>query len=271
MQHAAQVRALVYERLRKPLTGNIAPLQQVVSDVQSMAEQRGIVEQQSSLQPYQTITAWIADEIREVVWELAFQGIIVPGIDNGQQASLPWFKITEWGKRCLEKGEYLSFDAGMFMERIRKEIPNLDVVISLYLVESLKCFRNGTFVASAMMVGVAAEQIMLVLRKAVYDALGSPEKKKRFDNEAQGQVKRVYSAVWKRLDPVREQMPERLRESVGVELAGVFELVRKTRNEAGHPTGRSIEREEAEALLLLFPTYSKTVYTLIGWLATQRL
>lgn len=57
------------------------------------------------------------------------------------------------------------------MQRIRKEIPTLDVVIALYLVESLKCFRNGTFVASAVMLGVAAEQMMLVLRKAVYDAL----------------------------------------------------------------------------------------------------
>jgi hypothetical protein len=121
------------------------------------------------------------------------------------------------------------------------------------------------------MVGVAAEQMMLVLRKAVYDALGSPEKKKRFDNDAQWQVKRIYDTVWKKLDPVRERMPERLRESVGVELAGVFELVRKTRNEAGHPTGRSIEREEAEALLLLFPTYARTVYAVIGWLATQQL
>jgi hypothetical protein len=271
MQHSAQIRALVYERLRKPLMSHIAPLQQVVSDVQSMAEQRGIVEQQSAIRPYQTLTSWIEDEVREVVWELAFQGIIVPGIDNGQQASLPWFKITEWGKQCLEKGEYLPFDAGMFMERIRKEIPTLDVVIALYLVESLKCFRNGTFVASAVMVGVAAEQMMLVLRKAVSDALDSPEKKKRFDDDAQGQIKRIYDAVWKKLDPIREQMPEKLRESVGVELAGVFELVRKTRNEAGHPTGRIIDREEAEALLLLFPTYSKTVYAVTGWLATQQL
>ncbi|MGD0908564.1 MAG: DUF4145 domain-containing protein [Candidatus Acidiferrales bacterium] len=157
------------------------------------------------------------------------------------------------------------------MERIRKEIPTLDVVISLYLVESLKCFRNGTFVASAVMVGVAAEQMMLVLRKAVYDALDSPEKKKRFDNDAQWQVKRIYDTVWKKLDSVRERMPERLRESVGVELAGVFELVRRTRNQAGHPTGGSIQREEAEALLLLFPTYARTVYAVIGWLATQQL
>jgi hypothetical protein len=38
---------------------------------------------------------------------------------------------------------------------------------------------------------------------------------------------------------------------VGVELAGIFELIRKTRNEAGHPTDRIIEQEEADALLLL--------------------
>ncbi len=89
MQYSAHIRALVYERLRKPLMSRVAPLQQVVSDVQSMAEQGGIVEQQSPIQPYQKLTSWIEDEVREVVWELAFQGIIVPGIDNGQQASLP--------------------------------------------------------------------------------------------------------------------------------------------------------------------------------------
>jgi hypothetical protein len=271
MQHSSQIRALVYERLRKPLSSHVAPLQQVASDVQSAAEHSGVVEKGTAIPPYQSLTPWIEDEVREVIWELAFQGIVVPGIDNGHQASLPWFKITEWGKCCLEKGEYLPHDAGLFMDRLRKEVPTLDAIIALYLIESLKCFRNGTFVASAVMVGVAAERMMLVLRKAVYDALSSPEKKRRFDDDAQGQIKRTYDAVWKKLDPVREQMPERLRESVGVELAGVFELVRKTRNEAGHPTGRSVEREEAEALLLLFPAYAKTVYALIGWLATQQL
>ena len=45
--------------------------------------------------------------------------------------------ITEWGKHCLEKGEYLPLDAGLFMERIRKEIPTLDSVVELYLGESL--------------------------------------------------------------------------------------------------------------------------------------
>ena len=106
----------------------------------------------------------------------------------------------------------------LLVDRLRKEVPTLDTVMTLYLTESLKCFRNGTFVASAVMVGVAAEQMMMVLRKAVYDALSSQDKKKRFDDDAQGQIKRIYDAVWKKLDPVREQMPERPCESVGVEL-----------------------------------------------------
>jgi hypothetical protein len=44
MQHSAQIRALVYERLRKPLMSHIAPLEQVASDVGSAAEHSGIVE-----------------------------------------------------------------------------------------------------------------------------------------------------------------------------------------------------------------------------------
>jgi len=251
---------------------HLPALPQVVSYVQSAAEQNGVVEKQSPLQSYQTVTTWIEDEVREVVWAMAFQGIIVPGIDSSSlQAGLPFFKITEWGKRCLEIGEYLPFDAGQYMQRLKKEVPKIDSVVELYLVESLKCFRYGTFVASAVMVGVAAEQMMLVLRKAVHDSLDSAEKKKRFDDDAQGQIKRVYDAVWKKLDPVREQMPDNLRESLQVELDGIFGLIRKTRNEAGHPTGRSMEREEAEALLLLFPTHAKTVFSVTGWLAGQRL
>ena len=112
---------------------------------------------------------------------------------------------------------------------------------------------------------------MLVLRKSVHAALDSNEKKQRFDDDAQGSIKRVYDSIWKKLDPVREQMPESLRDSLQVELDGIFGLIRKTRNEAGHPTGRSIEREEAEALLLLFPTHAKTVFSLTGWLTGRHL
>jgi hypothetical protein len=46
---------------------------------------------------------------------------------------------------------------------------------------------------------------------------------------------------------------------------------RRTRNDAGHPTGRRMERDEIHALLLLFPTYCKMVHDLMVWLATNKI
>jgi len=63
----------------------------------------------------------------------------------------------------------------------------------------------------------------------------------------------------------------RFSEAIGVELAAIFEMVRRTRNEAGHPTGKNIERQEAEALLLLLPTHIKALYAVIEWLKTTKL
>ena len=79
-------------------------------------------------------------------------------------------------------------------------------------------------------------------------------------------AKRIYEEIDKKLDPIREQLPSELRDSLGTELTGIFQLVRRTRNDAGHPTGVRIEREEAYALLQLFPTYTKLAYDLVTWL-----
>jgi hypothetical protein len=58
---------------------------------------------------------------------------------------------------------------------------------------------------------------------------------------------------------------------VRAELSGTFELIRKTRNDAGHPTGRQISREEAHNLLLLFPQYCLVAYETMKWLALNPL
>jgi hypothetical protein len=261
MECSADLRALVYKALRKPLPSHTAPLGNVVIDVCQMAGE-------DFNGPNGTT---IADQVREIIWELAFQGIIVPGIDSGTQSSLPWFKITEWGKHSLERGEYLPHDATLYVERLRRELPLVDESIVLYITEALKCFRFGAFIASAVMVGVAAERMILVLKEGVSNRLDSEDKKKRFESAASDTIKRLYTATWKRLEPVREQMPDGLREAIGVELAAIFEVVRRTRNESGHPTGIKIDRHEAEALLLLFPTHIKTVYAVIDWLKTTSL
>jgi hypothetical protein len=176
------------------------------------------------------------------------------------------------GNECLAVGEYVPYDTGQYLRQIRSDIPTLDSTVDRYLIEALNCFRSGTHLSCAVMTGVASARVLLHLRDEIRKALQPEDRKQRFDSDTSGKViKRVYEEIWKRLDPNLERLPEILRGSVGTELAGIVELIRKTRNDAGHPTGRSVRKEEAFALLQLFPPYAKTVYAVIEWLRTNSL
>ena len=98
------------------------------------------------------------DQIREIIWGLVIQGIVVPGGSNSQP-DLPFMQISEWGKKCLESGEYLPYDAGQYLARMKTRIQGVDSKILLYLQESLTAFRSGAYVASAVMTGVAAKEL----------------------------------------------------------------------------------------------------------------
>lgn len=269
-----QLRAWIYERLRQGKTGSQElQLSDIGLYVRGKAVAAGILEQRPYIANYD-IPSSIADPLREILWQLIIQGIIVPGVGMGGatgEAGLPFFQITDWGKRCLEIGEFLPYDTGEFIARLKSKVPSVDQVVLLYLTEALQCFRAGTYLGSAVMVGVASEKILIVLRDAIQSALDTQQKKTKFSADTTGKsVKRLFEEIQKRLDPVLEQICSALnKEDINAELGGVFDLIRKTRNDAGHPTGRSIEREEAFALLQLFPAYCKSSYDVIGWLKTN--
>jgi len=61
-------------------------------------------------------------------------------------------------------------------------------------------------------------------------------------------------------------LPGDLRDDLDVHLTGIFSMIRRMRNDAGHPTGTTITRAEAYANLTVFPVYIEHAYGLIGWL-----
>ncbi|HEY7330954.1 MAG TPA: hypothetical protein VH592_25175 [Gemmataceae bacterium] len=61
-----------------------------------------------------------------------------------------------------------------------------------------------------------------------------------------------------------------IKENLDVALLAVFAMLRTNRNEAGHPTGKTVEREQAYANLIIFPTYLKKVYELMSWLKANK-
>ena len=120
------------------------------------------------------------------------------------------------------------------------------------------------------MTGVASEHILIVLRDTICASIKENDRRKKMLDSTENQTtKRVYEEVVKKIDPIREQLPAQLQDAIGTELEGIFQEVRRTRNDAGHPTDRVIEREEAYALLQLFPVYARTSYALIDWLRTN--
>ena len=145
-----QLRSWVYEFLRtvlerKPNDQN-TQLTDIESYVKPKFQQVGALPQDTpvgSSHLQQTTT----DAIREIIWSLIIQGIVVPGISGGGTygENLPWFRVTDWGKRCLQDGEYLPYDTGQYISRLRTQIPKVYPTVILYLTEGLNCFRSGTY------------------------------------------------------------------------------------------------------------------------------
>jgi hypothetical protein len=220
------------------------------------------------------VPGFISDAVRGVIWELIIQGIVVPGTGLGSGAGspgLPLFQITEWGKKCLASGEFTPYDTGKYIERLQAKVPAVEPSVILYLTESLNGFRGATYLGSAVMLGVGAETVLLSLRTAVHAALDTQKKQEKFDADTKGRpAKRISDEIRKRLESSMQQISNDLgKEDMTAELNGIFDLIRKTRNEAGHPTGRRVEREEAFALLQLFPSYCEAGYAVIKWLEKQ--
>lgn len=271
------VRDWVYQALKKPFSFNTPSLEDVLLSVYHQACQ------QSYLQPRMNgpilappsivaIPPDLQNDVRGVIWDLIIQGIIVPGVPNQMGSSgLPAFVLTDWGKKCLENQEHLPYDAAKYIEGIRERIPAIDNTVLLYLKEALASFRVGAYLSSAVMTGVASEKVLLLLRDGLEAALRTPDLQKKFAAATKGMsISRVYQEIWKRLEPNQEALANHLcQEDIKVELSGIFDMIRKTRNDAGHPTGREISRDEADSILHLFPVYCKTAYATMDWLSTK--
>jgi hypothetical protein len=158
-------------------------------------------------------------------------------------------------------------DPDGYLARVHREIPDLDELVELYLVEALGSFNARCFLATSAMLGVAAERAFLVMAQSyaassVSGALGmGKELDKRRSN---------YFALWtefrKRIEPVRGDLPEGLADQLTLD--AIADLIRLTRNEVGHPTGRRIDEDTARVHLTISPLYLRKMHQLTAYFDT---
>ena len=188
---------------------------------------------------------------------------------NMSNPNPPFFHLTEQGRRVLAQ---LSRDPGNpagYLAHVRS-VTELDEIAQSYLEEGLSCYVGGLFKASAVMVGVATESIVLGLRDSVVQFL-----ELKSENVPKGlkdwKLKQVLSALENFFDANKKKFDARLRENYEAYWTAFTHQIRSVRNDAGHPTSiEPITSDAVHASLLIFPEVAKLTSALEGWLNNEK-
>ena len=130
--------------------------------------------------------------------------------------------------------------------------------------------KANHLLAASVMTGCAAEKAMILLIEGFGNAITDAAAKTSYEKATKSRmIKNKYVALWDRIQKpaVQAQLPANVKDDLHTLLDRVFDLIRTTRNEAGHPTGKTIEKETVHANFLLFPSYCKRVYGLMAFFA----
>jgi len=124
------------------------------------------------------------------------------------------------------------------------------------------------------MLGGASEQAILLLIENYGNAIGNPNSRQTFEANVQkaSSIFRKYDIFEKHFSAHKGLMPQSLTENVDTLLRGIFDLIRNSRNDAGHPaSGTPTSRDIVYSHLRLFTPYYKRISELIAWLTINKL
>lgn len=212
------------------------------------------------------------ERLRGLIWEFIVQGILIPGRDDTAQYGLPFLTLTDYGKKVVSVRTIQPYDPDGFLSSLKTEIPNIDSEIERYITESLLAFRRGLLLSAAVTMGVASEKAFILLHEELTNSLTDPTKKMYFqDLQSNYRTKHKFDEVKSEIMSHKSRYPRNIAENLETHLDTIYQVIRVTRNEIGHPTGKTLSRSEVYVRLQLFVEYTKIVYQLINWLQTNSL
>lgn len=267
-----EARGLLMQALREPGWNQVGGLVRTVGLLKARAQ--GINPNQS-LRSYggdQYLDRGDASLLNEVIWSLIVQGILVPGLDDANQG-WPFLRLTEYGTRCLEEDRILPHDPDGYLREFQKAIPGADSTVVEYLTESLQCYIHGLSRSAAVMLGGASERAVLLLIESCAASISDRAKKERFESEIEKapSIFRKYEVFDKRFSSIKPMLPKQVAENADSLLRGIFDLIRVSRNDGGHPaSGGLVDRDTVYSHLRLFIPYCQRIDALVAWFSTNQ-
>jgi len=199
----------------------------------------------------------------EAVWSLISQGLAF--IDFSQSAPENWeLKLTRAGQEAAFDQGFNPDNAGQYLKKLQERIPDLSSLVLRYTHEAVRSYVNRCYLASAVMLGVASEAAFFDLAEAFASWLPENESskfRKILDDPRKHYISK-FEEFRKRIQSHKSELPPQLADNMALMMDSVLDLLRIYRNDAAHPTGKEIERDEAYISLQMFARYLKRMYDL---------
>ena len=185
----------------------------------------------------------------------------------------PWCHLTENGRNLLKNFSRDPANPDGYLQYLSSQA-SINEIAESYIREALQTYNASCFKATAVMVGCAAESIVLELRDALVSrmtALGKDLPR----GLQHWMIKTVLDAIEKELEPytkinIQPSMPKSLAESFSYYWSAFTGQIRSTRNEAGHPSSVDpVTPDTVHAALLTFPLQAKLTSELMSWINTS--
>jgi hypothetical protein len=207
---------------------------------------------------YPGISAFLNPEdtagILEAFWDLFRQGAVTLG-HGASQPGWPAYRLTRLGQRIAKQSPYRFHDTQSYVALIKSYAPDISPEAISYLEEASAAFYADCLLASSVMLGVAAEAEFLRLidiawQSPSYGAKFAPVTKPPF-------IRQKISKFLATIQPIVPSLPKDAAEDLEINFNMIQSVLRIARNEAGHPTSATPQREQVYINLQLFAPFAR--------------
>jgi len=200
--------------------------------------------------------------VTQTLWSLLGRGLVY--IDISQSAPENWeWRLTNAGTSAAKDEQFNPDDPERYLLRLQSNVPAISELVLMYASESVRCYTHESYLASAVMLGVASEAAFLEMAQAsVIWLQGAGEKLGKVLNNPREVYVKKFEEFRKRVEPRKGDLPPELADGMSLTFDSVLDLLRISRNEAGHPTGKSVSREDQYISLQMFGRYLQKLHDL---------
>lgn len=201
-------------------------------------------------------------------WDDLFRtGLLSWGL-NISNPGPPFFHVTERGHQALQNLSRDPANPAGYLRHLAASATIGAVALS-YLTEGLECYVAGLFKAAAVMVGGAAERIILDVRDVVMERLTSLGKSVSPKME-DWRIRIVSNELQSFFEEHAPLFDTQLRESFEAYWSAFTQQIRAARNDSGHPTSIDpVTADTVHASLLIFPELAKLADRLSQWVVNS--